>query len=399
MGALVAGAMGYLVAERLPPTYESEARLLVGPVSADRETQQASGAQARTYAEIAGTSTIVNPAARKLGLTPTSLRSKVDVTPSDITRFITIRASDRDPLRAAQIANSIADGLVAYANRRATITSEGRVQILERAAPSTNELGPSKGLILPLAAITGLLGALGLAALVDSLSTVVRNEQELSDVAPVAVLGSVDGAGGRVPAVDLAPNSGAAAGYRLLAAKIELWNGRNAPRSIVIVDGRGGRSSVGLAANLAGALSEGGASVALVDNGERGDAASLFGFSESAPSAEQPLQAGQITLDRFRVEGSRLTILRLRDSSEPLEIEAPTEVLRQVLEDADVVVVTVPPLERSANTLVWSRAAEATILVTERDRTKREQIPADVESLQLAGANVIGTVLYANRGL
>jgi capsular polysaccharide biosynthesis protein len=396
--------MGYLVAERLPATYESEATLLVGPVSGDRETLQASGTQARTYAGIAQTATILNGAARSVGMTPSSVESKLDVTASDITRLITIRARDSEAVRAAEIANAIAAALVAYANRQGLATPpEGRLQIVERAVPSTNEIGPSKDLILPLAAIAGLLGALGLAALADSLSTVVRSEEELSAVAPVAVLGSVDGAGGRAPAVGAALDSAAAATYRLLAAKIELWNGSNAPRSIVVVDARGGRSSVGFAANLAGALSEGGATVALVDDGERGDAASLFGFSEPATAGAQvrrgrPVRAGQITLDRFRVKRSRLTILRLRRSSEPLEIETPTEVLRQVLEEADVVVVTVPPLERSSNSLVWSRAAEATILVTERDHTKREQIPADVESLRRVGANVIGTVLYTNRG-
>lgn len=396
--------MGFLVADRLPATYESEATLLVGPVSGDRETQQASGTQARTYAGIAQTSVILNRAAREVGMTPSSVESKLDVTASDITRLITIRARDGEAARAAEIANSTARALADYANRQGIATPpEGRLAILEPAVPSTDEIGPSKDLILPLAAIAGLLGALGLAAFVDSLSTVVRSEEELSAVAPVAVLGSVDGAGGRVPAVNSAPGSGAAATYRLLAAKIELWNDRNVPRSIVVVDARGGRSSVGFAANLAGALSEGGATVALVDNGERGDAARLFGFSETATSDDQvrrgrPVRAGQITLDRFRVRRSRLTILRLRNSSEPLEIETPTEVLKQLLEDSDVVVVTVPPLEESPNSLVWSRAAEATILVTERDHTRREQVPVDVASLQRVGANVIGTVLYTNRG-
>ena len=396
--------MGYLVAERLPATYESEATLLVGPVSADRETLQAAGTQARTYAGLAGTAAILNSAAREAGMTPSSLESKVDVTASDITRLITIRARDGDAVRAAAIANATARALVDYPDQPGVVTPpEGRLEIVEQATVSTNEIGPSKDLILPLAAIAGLLGALGLAAFVDSLSTVVRSEEELSAVAPVAVLGSVDGAGGRIPAVDAAAGSNAAAGYRLLAAKIELWNGSNAPRSIVVVDARGGRSGVGFAANLAGALSEGGATVALVDDGERGDAARLFGYSEQASEGAhvrrgRPLRAGELTLDRFRVKRSRLTILRLRNSSEPLEIETPTEVLRQLLDDSDVVVVTVPALERSSNSLVWSRAAEATILVTERDHTRREQIPADVESLRRVGANVIGAVLYTNRG-
>ena len=152
--------MGFLVAERLPATYESEATLLVGPVSGDRETLQASGTQARTYAGIAQTATILNRAAREVGLTPRSVESKLDVTASDITRLITIRARDGEAVRAAEIANSTARALTDYANRQGLATpAEGRLTIVERAVPSTNEIGPSKDLILPLAAIAGLLGA------------------------------------------------------------------------------------------------------------------------------------------------------------------------------------------------------------------------------------------------
>lgn len=405
IGAAVAAVMGWLVAERLPPTYESEATLLVGPVSGGRDTLEAAGSQARTYAGVSETAIIVDGAAAQVGLTPSAVKSKVEVTSSDVTRLITIRARDGNAARAAALANAIGQGLVAYSRQPGVPPSpEGTLEFLERATPSTNPQGPSQELIISVAALAGLLAALGLAALVDSLNTTIRNEDDLAAAAPIAFLGSVDGARlntGRAVAVEAAPNSDTAAGYRLLAAKLELWNGRQAPRSIVVVDARGGRSSVGLAANLAGALSEGGASVALVDNGEGDDAASLFGFSEEDTAGaevrqERPLKAGPITVERLRVKES-LTILRLGNSTGPLEIETPTEVLRQALGGADVVVVTVPPLERSPNSLVWSRAAEATILVTERDHTKREQIPATLESLRLAGANVIGTVLSTDR--
>ncbi|MGH3045778.1 MAG: hypothetical protein ACRDNC_02075, partial [Gaiellaceae bacterium] len=252
--------MGFLVEDRLPPAYESEASLLVGPVSGDRDTLEAAGQQARTYAGVARTATIVTGAAQRVGLSPQSLRGKLaDVTASNVTRLLTIRVRDSDPQRAAAIANAVAVELIAFATQDAGLTPrEGRMRIVERAAPSTNDIGPSAGLIVPLAALAGLLGALGLAALVDALSTTVRNERELALLAPVAVLGSVDGtrfrALGRPFVVDADPHSDAAAGYRLLAAKIELSNGNRPLRSVLVLDAHGGNSGGRIAANLAGAL-------------------------------------------------------------------------------------------------------------------------------------------------
>jgi succinoglycan biosynthesis transport protein ExoP len=401
--------MGFLVEDRLPPAYESEASLLVGPISGDRDVLEAAGQQARTYAGVARTATIVTGAAQRVGLSPQSLRSKLEsVTASNITRILNIRARDSDSQRAADIANAVAVELVAFATEDAGLTPrEGRMRIVERASPSTNDVGPSAGLIVPLAALAGLLGALGLAVLVDSLSTTVKNEQELAQLAPVAVLGSVDGtrlrALGRPFVVEADPYSEAATGYRLLAAKIELSNGDRPLRSVLVVDAHGGQSGGRLAANLAGALAEGGARVSLIDSGEKGDVRGLLGFSDEAAASEsgvtrgRPLRVGRVMFDRFRVQGSRVTILQLRSASEPLELEKAAEVLDRVAADADVIVLTTPAVDRSPNGLVWSRAAEATVLVTQRDQTKREQIPVAVESLRLAGANVIGTVLCRDR--
>ena len=400
--------MGFLVEDRLPPAYESEASLLVGPVSGDRDVLEAAGQQARTYAGIARTATIVTGAAARVGLSPQSLRSKLeDVTASNITRLLTIRARDSDPDRAAAIANAVAAQLTVFATEAAGLTPrEGRTRVVERATPSTNDIGPSAGLIVPLAALAGVLGALGLAVLVDSLSTTVKNEQELAQLAPVAVLGSVDGtrlrALGRPFVVEADPDSEAATGYRLLAAKIELSNGNRPLRSVLVLDAHGGQSGGRLATNLAGALAEGGARVSLIDSGEK-DVRELLGFSDEAAASEsgvtrgRPLKVGRVMLDRFRVQGSKVTVLQLRSASEPLELERAAEVLERVGAEADVIVLTTAAVDRSPNGLVWSRAVEATVLVTQRDHTKREQIPAAVETLQLAGANVIGTVLCRDR--
>jgi polysaccharide biosynthesis transport protein len=398
--------VGFLVAERLPPTYESDATLLVGPVSANQDTLDAAGSQARTYAGVTETAVIVDRAAARLGLTPSSVKDKVDVTASDVTRLISFRARDSDPVRAAAIANAIADSLLAYSRQFGDPASpEGELQIIERATPSASPTGPSEQLIIPVAALAGLIAALGLAALVDSLNTAVRSEEDLAAAAPVAFLGSVDGARpnslSRVIAAD-SSDSDAATGYRLLASKIELSNGDPPARSILVLDAHGGRSSVSLAANLARAMAEGGARVSLIDGGQRTEVARLFDTPHKADAEDRvgparPLRAGRVMLDRVRVKGSRLSIIRPRKALEPLELDEANEILDRVLADVDLVVLTALPVDRSPNSLVWSRAADATILVTERDQTKREQIPVALESLRLAGANVIGTVLCKGR--
>jgi capsular polysaccharide biosynthesis protein len=402
--------MGYLVADRIPPTYESEARLLVGPISGDRDTLEAAGQQARNYAGLATTAIITRPAAREVGMSPGSLKSKIeDVTASEVTRLLSVRVRDGDSARAALIANAVATQLVGYSTEVGVPTPPaGELRIVERATPATEGIGPSAELIIILAGVAGLLAAFGLAVVVDGLSTVVRNEQELAALAPVAFLGSIDGTRPRSPSqpfvVEADPDSRAAGAYRLLATKIELSNGDQPPDSVLVVDAHGGRSGSRLALNLAGALAESGTRVALIHHGSEGELEKLFGLSpdeaaESAFRRGRPLRVDRMMFDRFRIRRPPVTIFRPRTSSDLLEPEQVAEVLRRVLADADVAVLTVPAVDSSPHGLVWSAAARATVLVAERDRTQRAHVPAALESLRLAGGNVIGIVLSGDHSL
>jgi Mrp family chromosome partitioning ATPase len=325
------------------------------------------------------------------------VRSKVrDVTASDVTRLISIRVRDREPARAATIANALAAVLVA---RAATGPPEGTLQIVDRAAAPQSSVGPSASLIVPLAAVAGLLGAFGIVVLVDSLTTTVRTEGDLAAVSPVAVLGSVNGArrGDRPLVMEAEPHSAAAAAYRLLATKISLSNTERPLRSLLVLDAHGGRSSGGLAANLAAALAEDGTRVVVIDGGEQGGVMELFqhGGKASTETVQRarPLRIGQLTFDRFRLRGPRLIVIQPRKPSEPLYPQQAAETIEHLLTGADLVVLTAPPVDGSASSMVWANAADATLLVAERDHTKREQMGPAVESLRIAEANVIGTVL------
>jgi Mrp family chromosome partitioning ATPase len=183
----------------------------------------------------------------------------------------------------------------------------------------------------------------------------------------------------------------------MLATKISLSNSERPLRSLLVLDAHGGRSSGRLAANLAAALAEDGTRVVVIDGGERGGVMELFQHEGKASKVKvqraRPLRIGQVTFDRFRLRGPRLIVIQPRKPSEPLYPQQAAETIEHLLTGADLVVLTAPPVDGSASSMVWANAADATLLVAERDHTKREQMGPAVESLRIAEANVIGTVL------
>lgn len=404
VGTAAAAFVGFLVASRVPPTYEAQTRLLVGPVSGgDKDTLQAAGQVARTYAEVATAAPILQRAVTRIGLQrPGSfLKSKVTVTASDVTRLIAIRARDRNSQLAAAMANALARELIAWSSRGIS-PPQGKLSVVELAGPPSNPSGPSMLVILPLAAVAGLLGALGLAAVADSVMTVVRDERDLAAAAPVSFLGAVDGrssARSNPLVVDARPASDAAAAYRLLAAKIEMSGPEGLPRSLLLLETHDGRSGGRLAANLAAVLTKAGRRVVLLDAGEKDDLARLFAVDgggnrrKTFARRARPLRVGQVTLDRFRVRSSDFAVVRPRPRPEGLGAHEAAETIDSLLGDADLVLLTASSSDRSPESLAWSRVAQATVVIAESGHTKPEHVRATLEALRIVNANVIGTVL------
>src|SRR5215208_1836330 len=113
VGALAAGVIANVVASRMQPTYAADARLLVGPINADKDTLLASGQLARTYAELATSRPVLESAITDSGVPTTVRRLTEDVTTTsnDVNRIVTISVEDAGPAAAAALANAIATRL------------------------------------------------------------------------------------------------------------------------------------------------------------------------------------------------------------------------------------------------------------------------------------------------
>ncbi len=60
IATVLAGAIGYVMSSRSRPTYEATVRMLVGPYSADGNTQKTAGSLAATYTYYVNSKAIID---------------------------------------------------------------------------------------------------------------------------------------------------------------------------------------------------------------------------------------------------------------------------------------------------------------------------------------------------
>jgi len=445
VAAVLAGGMAYVVTSGVPPTYEAETRVLVGPVSGDRDTLTAAGQLSQTYAALV-TSELVLAATKKetgFSLSLSRLRSKVDVNANDVTRILTIRVSDGNAGVAATLANALAAELAVIVkkglgppaggaattttpstdtsptttggqtdgtqttNAQASAALASQVHVIDRATPASKPVGGATYLIVPGAAIAGVIGALALLVALDLLGNGVRDREELSRLADVDVLGCVDARraywrghrDGSPLIVVREPEQSAALAYQLLATTIESAQGDEPLRSLLIANTERGDGAGELAANLAAVAANGDARVTLVDLSDEHEIGRLFGVNgtlskRGLTTRARPIRHGKDMIDRFRLVDNRGVLLALpRDRGRQLDREEAEALLAFLLQQSDRVILTAPPVDRSPNTLVWAQVADATVLVAQTGRTNRNKIGPAVETLRMVQANLLGAVL------
>jgi capsular polysaccharide biosynthesis protein/Mrp family chromosome partitioning ATPase len=442
LGALVSGLFAYVAASRLTPTYEAEAQLLTGPINTGFDTLRAAGDLSRTYAVIATSGKVLDETIRSLRLSTTrdDLGKRVSATSNEATRIVTIRVRDSEPRRAADIANRIAERLIAATQKtpvqesaeidrimtqpeierlsvdlqkqvrsaiRTALTPPlaGRLTRVDDAIPPTSPVAPQKVLLSLLAAFAGLLVA-GLIVLVREYpGRQLENEEALAELAPVPVLGSVNGARATMPGpLEVESGSSNADAYRVLAAKIGFADSERPIRSLLLLGSEAESGSGTLAANLAAVLAET-ADVTLVDaNAPDGEITKVFGLDEFPGYGELISENGSgpqfARLDEILVdqnEGLEVVPHGAVAGHAAFDLAKAQTLLGRLLKSSDFVVVNVPPADRSPSSLVWARAADATVLVVDGRKTTRRSVAGAVQSFSLVGANLIGTVWRERR--
>ncbi len=405
VAAWIAGLTGYLVATTIQPTYEAQVKVLVGPLNTDTDTLRASGLLVQTYAQYVTTREVLASTIQELGLDlePDDLAAATRATANDVTRILTIQVQADDPQQASDLANTVATELEQLTSRGLS-RPEGLVQIIEFAQPSPEPVAPQVSLIAILAALAGVIVAIVLVLLLEYFGDTVRTGKELATLARAPLLGAVVAPAGDPPSASdlvalVAPESRAAAQYRLISTKIALDPARTAVRSILVtdVDWEGQAAVVG--ANLASALGRGGRSVVLVDGaGIGGTVTQLQGW------ADRPGLTDVVSSDLAVAappDGIRaLPILPAgRAPIDTIDPERLLDVIDALAGDDGLVVLVGAPIQAAPVTLALARVADSVILVARRDRARQQDVNLATESLRAVGAEAAGVILTERSSL
>ena len=205
--------------------------------------------------------------------------------------------------------------------------------------------------------------------------------------------------------VEAQPESRTALGYRLLVSRMPMLAKGRRVRSLLVVGAQAGDGRGEFAANLAAVMVRTGRSVTLVDADDLDPQVTrIFAMNERMGLGElldMPTDAATDPASLASVRQTRapgIEIIPVGDrGSKLMQDTSARRLLDSMRSGSDLVVLSGPPIHRSANALLWARVVDAVVLVVREETTQLENLRYAVESLRLVDANLVGTVLLERR--
>lgn len=190
---IVSGIYSFYV---LKPTYEASTTIIVSSreevvsTSIDNNTIMANKNLVKTYSEVAKSRTVLETTINKLSLDMTveALKSQVKVTPLNDTELFKISVTNGNPEVAATISNKVAES---FSNRIKEIKKIDNISIVDWAIPPTGPISPNKQLNIAIAAVIGVMAALGIIFLLEFLDDTIKTQEDVETLLGIPVIGTV----------------------------------------------------------------------------------------------------------------------------------------------------------------------------------------------------------------
>lgn len=181
----------------IKPVYESRVSIIIGKDEAkvfyeDRYTQSdilMYEKLAKTYAEIAKSSRVIQKTAEKLEKYSVSfIRNSMSVTPQGDTQILSISVKTNDPELSAAIANELAKNFI---DESGDVLPAGNLNILDKAEASYSPVSPKKMLNISIAFFLGIMISIGIIFLLEYIDNTIKNEEDVSHYLDLPVLISI----------------------------------------------------------------------------------------------------------------------------------------------------------------------------------------------------------------
>lgn len=395
----VAGLVGYLVANTIVPTYESSARLLVGPINSDTNTLRASSQLVQTYAELSTSQAMLGATVQQMGLdagAAADLAGSVRTIANDQTRILTIKVEGSNPALTTRTANEIAAQLIETTSRAGSAQAAGQVTVIDFAKEPTVPIAPKVSLIVLMSVAAGLLGAVMLVLLVEYLADRIHDQDELVRATGKRVIGEVKAgmpAATATRAAD-APSLPATSAYAPLVAGLALGEAVDGRRDLVVAMADEGWHGSDLAAGLAAAASEW-QLVVLIDADPQGRLSRLLGAS-GLPGLHDPLGKSERMTSRVvpgSIPNTRILPAGMGAGAANRSPEEARQLLESVAGPGAIVIIDAGALPGSSTAMVWAGVVGSTVLAVRRGSTRRSKVRQAVGLLDLVQGNLVGSIL------
>lgn len=405
---------GATMAAMATPKYTASTRLYVsvrageGAASLDLNQGTTFARQAvTTYADIVASAIVLDPVIEELDLSQTAgeLAGQVSASSPAGTVLIDIAVTDTSPAHAAAVANAVGASFATVVTEELEKPSGAgeslvNIRTVQPATTPSRPSSPNIPVLLGVGALAGLGLGVAIAVARTLLDNKVRTIQDLETITRKPFLGGIafDPDAKKQPVVmHTAPRSLRAEGYRRLRTSFQFLNVGAGSRSFVITSAGQGEGKSNVATNLAIAVADTGAKVALIDGDlRRPRVADYLGIEGGAGLTDLLIGRAELHDVLQPWGGSRLHILAAGrippNPSELLGSEAMLTLLDQLGKDFDYVIIDAPPLLPVADAAVLSSVASGVLLVAGFGQTTKSNVVSSLRVLDGVKAKILGVV-------
>ncbi|MCO4253150.1 polysaccharide biosynthesis tyrosine autokinase [Pseudarthrobacter sp. MDT3-9] len=408
IGLLGGGAASVLV----KPTYTSDTQLFVaiqssGSVADLQQGNTFSQARVQSYVKTVATPIVLQPAIDALDLNTTAdeLSKHLTATTDLNTVLIKISVADGSPVRAAAIAQAVADSLIKVVDNLERPKTGGSspvsLSVVTPAEAPSAPSAPNTRLNLFLGFAIGLAFGMGAAVLRSTLDSRIRGEADLRHVTQAPLLGGIsfDQDAVRKPLLTQAgPQSQRAETFRQLRTNLQFANFSGRARAVLITSSLPGEGKSTTATNLAISLAQAGHSVCLVDADlRRPMIGEYLGLERNAGLTTALVGVADVN-DLLQPWGDdNLYVLTSGEvppnPSELLGSDEMKDVISRLESVFDSVIIDAPPLLPVTDAAVLSQHVGGVVIVVGAQKLRQQELKKSLDALEMVGANILGMVL------
>lgn len=190
LATLISGVVSYFV---MTPIYQTSTQILVNQsksqtnnTSLNYSDIQTNVQLINTYSVIIKSPKILDAVSKQLGTTVAP--DNVSINSAQNSQVFTVTVKDPSPAKAMKIANSIAS---VFQSQIQVLMNVDNVSILSQATLPTSPVKPNPKLNMAIAFVVGLMIGVGLAFLLEYLDTSIKDEEDITNLLELPVLGVI----------------------------------------------------------------------------------------------------------------------------------------------------------------------------------------------------------------